>query len=95
MVMTNDDLREIFYYVVDTFGQSFTPQDISAKFEKGSIGKYFPLYWIENIVQEGWLAGFIEKTERVCKLTPRGKARAHIIDPNLIVKYNKMLMESW
>ena len=95
MLANKDVLTEIFYYMVNYFDVKFTVDSIFEKLSSGKMIKYYPKYFIETLIQDGFLAGFIEKDKNQYLLTVRGKSKAHLICKDELDTFAKITMDVW
>lgn len=95
MLANKDVLTEIFYYIVNYFDAKFTADSIFEKVSSGKLTKYYPKYFVETLIQDGFHAGFIEKDKNEYLLTVRGKSKAHLICKDELDTFAKLIMDVW
>ena len=95
MVVSQDTLKELFYYIMSNVNEKFLPDQASNMLAEANFERYYPKYFVDAMIQEGWLAGFFEKQGNEYKLTVRGRARSDMVSPIDLKLFTKMLMEAW
>jgi len=101
MIVNQDTLEQIFYFILNHVDKEFTANAVIDKLRNNNLEKFYPDYFVENLIQEGFLAGFLMRkedsntNESVFSLTVRGKARAEITSATEVKTFLKMIIDEW
>jgi ribosomal protein S8 len=101
MIVNQDTLEQIFYFILNHVDKEFTVSAVIDKLKNNNLEKFYPDYFVEALIQEGFLADFlirkedIKTNESVFSLTVRGKARAEITSATEVKTFLKMIIDEW
>lgn len=101
MLVNQDTLEQIFYFILSHVDKEFTASAVINKLKNNNLEKFYPEYFVENLIQEGYLAEFLMRTEdsntneSVFSLSVRGKTRAEITSATEAKTFLKMIIDEW
>lgn len=95
MIVNQDTLEQIFYFILNHVGKQFTPETVAEKLKNNNLEKFYPLYFVENLIRDGWLADKITQTDGYYSLSVIGKAQADLTTGTEVKIFLKMIIDEW
>lgn len=101
MLVNQDTLEQIFYFILNHVDKEFTTAAVIEKLKNNNLEKFYPDYFVENLIHDGYLAEFlmrkedIKTNESVFSLTVRGKAKSEITSATEVKTFLKMIIDEW
>jgi len=94
MVVQQDQLKELFYYILSKFKKAITVEDFLAVCSKSLLSKYYNDTNTSNFMTDGFVAGFINKDDKEkFTISARGKARASQVEPEIFKVALSLVLE--
>ena len=95
MIVNQDTLEQIFYFILNHVGKQFTPETVAEKLKNNNLEKFYPLYFVENLINKGFVANKIKQENGEYSLSPVGKAQADLTTGTEVKIFLKMIIDEW